>query len=82
MVISKNAVTVDPLLFETSLSIFLQITRHYRHQLKLQVNQTNKVEILFGIYFQILEMENSTFQQKNCIVHAFLKIVETPQVFL
>ncbi|KAI8899412.1 hypothetical protein BC833DRAFT_647915 [Globomyces pollinis-pini] len=76
LVISRNAVTTNPNLFELSLSIFLLIIRYYRHRLKLEV------EVLLGIYLQILEMGNSTYKQKSNILQGLLKICENPQTLM
>ncbi|KAJ3306504.1 Brefeldin A-inhibited guanine nucleotide-exchange protein 1 [Kappamyces sp. JEL0829] len=76
LLISRNAITTNPLLFELSLSIFLLLIRFYRHKLKLEV------EIQLGMYLQILEMGNSTYKQKSNILQGLLKICENPQTLL
>ena len=74
LVISRNALTTNPSLFELSLSIFLLSIRFFRHKLKLEV------EIQLGMYLQILEMSNSSYKQKSNILQGLLKICENPQV--
>ena len=74
LVISRNAVTTNPALFELSLSIFLLTIRFYRHKLKLEI------EVQLGMYLQILELGNSTYKQKSTILQGLLKICENPQV--
>ncbi len=74
LVISRNAVTTNPVLFELSLSIFLLTIRFYRHKLKLEI------EVQLGMYLQILELGNSTYKQKSTILQGLLKICENPQV--
>lgn len=75
LAISSNAITTNPNLFELSLSVFLLIVRLYRHKLKLEVEI-----ILVNVYIHILEMGNSTFQQKSLVLQGLEKICENPQV--
>jgi hypothetical protein len=76
LVVSKNSVTTNPVLFELSISIFLLVIRFFRHKLKLEV------EMQFVLYLQILEMGNSTYKQKSQILQALLLICENPQVLV
>ncbi|TPX57839.1 transaldolase [Powellomyces hirtus] len=72
--ISRNGVTTNPALFELSLSIFLMVTRYYRSKLKTEV------EVLLNtIYLHILEMGNSSYNQKRMVLQGLLKICENPQ---
>ncbi|KAJ3152336.1 Brefeldin A-inhibited guanine nucleotide-exchange protein 2 [Geranomyces michiganensis] len=72
--ISRNGVTMNPALFELSLSIFLMVVRYYRSKLKTEV------EVLLNtIYLHILEMGNSTYNQKRMVLQGLLKICENPQ---
>ncbi|KAJ3172713.1 Brefeldin A-inhibited guanine nucleotide-exchange protein 1 [Geranomyces variabilis] len=72
--ISRNGVTTNPALFELSLSIFLMVVRYYRSKLKTEV------EVLLNtIYLHILEMGNSTYNQKRMVLQGLLKICENPQ---
>ncbi|KAJ3323987.1 Protein transport protein sec71 [Boothiomyces sp. JEL0866] len=75
-VISKNAITTNPTLFEASLAIFILLIKFYRHKLKMEI------EVLLGIYFQILEMGNSTYKQKSIILQRLLYIAENPQILM
>lgn len=75
--ISRNGVTTNPTLFELSLSIFLMVARFYRSKLKTEI------EVLLNtIYLHILEMGNSTYNQKRMVLQGLLKICENPQVCL
>ncbi|KND04045.1 hypothetical protein, variant [Spizellomyces punctatus DAOM BR117] len=72
--ISRNGITTNPTLFELSLSIFLMVTRFYRSKLKTEI------EVLLNtIYLHILEMGNSTYNQKRMVLQGLLKICENPQ---
>ncbi|KAJ3010196.1 Brefeldin A-inhibited guanine nucleotide-exchange protein 1 [Thoreauomyces humboldtii] len=72
--ISRNGVTTNPTLFELSLSIFLMVTRYFRSKLKTEI------EVLLNtIYLHILEMGNSTYNQKRMVLQGLLKICENPQ---
>ncbi|KAJ3411239.1 Brefeldin A-inhibited guanine nucleotide-exchange protein 2 [Chytridiales sp. JEL 0842] len=73
--ISRNAVTTHPALFELSLSIFLMVLRFYRSKLKPEVQV-----LLNTVYLHILEMGNSTFQQKSMVLQALQKMCENPQI--
>jgi Guanine nucleotide exchange factor in Golgi transport N-terminal len=73
--VSKNAVTTNPTLFELSLSILLLCIRHYRHKLKLEVEV-----LLSTVYLQILEMGNSSYNQRSIVLQALNKICGNPQV--
>jgi hypothetical protein len=75
--ISKNSITMNPVLFELSLSIFLLLIRHYRSYLKLEIEV-----LLSSIYIQILEMGNSTFEQRNLVLQALYILCETPQILM
>ncbi|KAJ3307491.1 Brefeldin A-inhibited guanine nucleotide-exchange protein 2, partial [Blyttiomyces sp. JEL0837] len=72
--ISRNAVTLNPTLFELSFSIFLMVIRFYRGRLKMEIEV-----ILNMVYLHILEMGNSTYQQKALVLQGLHKISENPQ---
>lgn len=74
VVVRRNAVTTNPTLFELSLSIFLLLIRYFRSKMK------SEVEVQIGMYLQILEMGNSSYKQKSCILQGLLKICESQQV--
>ena len=75
--ISRNAMVLNPILFELSVSLFLLILRLYLHVLKKEIEV-----LLHSIYLHILEMENSTYKQKSVVLQALLKIAESPQLLV
>jgi brefeldin A-inhibited guanine nucleotide-exchange protein len=73
--ISRNGIVTNTTLFELSISIFLLVIRHFRSQLKPEI------EIIMNtVYLHVLEMGNSSFKQKSLILQALLKICESPQI--
>ncbi|KAJ3333063.1 Brefeldin A-inhibited guanine nucleotide-exchange protein 2 [Blyttiomyces sp. JEL0837] len=75
--ISRNAVATNPTLFELSLSIFLMVIRFFRAKLKPEV------EVLLNmVYLHILEMGNSSYQQKSLVLQALYKISDNPQTLV
>lgn len=72
--LSKTGVSVNPALFELTLSVFLMLLNLFHAQIKTEV------EVLFNeIYLKILESPNATFQQKNKVLQSILKITGNPQ---
>lgn len=73
--ISKNAMGTNPDLFELAMSIFLMVLRFYLPSLKHEMGV-----LLNSVFLHLLEMDNSSYKQKNVILQGLLKICETPQV--
>ncbi|KAI8903979.1 hypothetical protein EDD86DRAFT_213601 [Gorgonomyces haynaldii] len=75
--ISHNSIATNPQLFELSFSVFLLLIRHFRHLLKLEI------EVLLNtVFLQILEMGNSTYQQRLIVLQGLYKICEHPQTLM
>jgi hypothetical protein len=77
MSIARNGISVHPLLFELSISLFLVVIGLYRSRL------VEECEILINtVYIHILEMGNSTFTQKELVLQALEKICGDPQIII
>ncbi|KAJ3206765.1 Brefeldin A-inhibited guanine nucleotide-exchange protein 2, partial [Dinochytrium kinnereticum] len=75
--VMRNSFTMNPLLFELALSIFLMLVGCFRARLKTEV------EVLLNtVYLHILEMNNSTYKQKSLVLQSLLKICENPQTLV
>jgi brefeldin A-inhibited guanine nucleotide-exchange protein len=75
--ISKNAMGTNPDLFELAMSLFLMVLRFYLPSLKHEMGV-----LLNSVFLHLLEMDNSSYKQKNVILQGLLKICETSQVFM
>ncbi|KAI9136456.1 hypothetical protein BKA69DRAFT_1104037 [Paraphysoderma sedebokerense] len=72
--ISRCAVSPVPAVFEPALDIFARVVLHMRSSLK------KELEVIFNdIVLSVLEMKNSTFQQKFGYLNGLAKILSNPQ---
>lgn len=75
--LSRNVVSVVPAIFECALDIFWKILSGLRNYLK------KEIEVFFKeVFLPVLEMKNSSFQQRQALLNTLLKVCSEPQLLV